>query len=168
MPMFFVNMGILSEKFSVKEVHITIPSSTEFVGPIVKFFNEFLSNRKVEDRLTANIITSVIEALANAIKHGNQSRSDKQIEIMMAVNKSSLTIRVHDEGQGFDVAALPDPLDPENLLKPFGRGIFLIKNFMDSVDFKFETTGTTIIMEKQFQQPVESDPLSMTPEAGVR
>ena len=80
---------------------------------------------------------AVRECVINAIKHGNQSDLAKHVfvEFETAVRDEipELAIRVRDEGQGFDPETLANPLDPENLLKSSGRGIFLIRNFMDDV-----------------------------------
>lgn len=80
---------------------------------------------------------AVRESVINAIKHGNRSDENKTVfvEFILAPGPepASLEILVRDEGEGFDPAALPDPLAPENLLKSSGRGIFFMRNFMDDV-----------------------------------
>ncbi len=67
-----------------------------------------------------------------------------------------LTVRVRDQGNGFDPDQVPDPLAPENLLKPRGRGIFLTRRFMDSVDYDFED-GTVVIMTKKIEAAAEDE-----------
>ena len=113
----------------MKEVKIKIPSSTEFIGPVVKFFYALFTNRGLEESVVSNVVTSVIEAISNAITHGNRSDITKSIDISIQINKNKLNIKVRDQGHGFDINALPGPLTPENLLKPYGRGIFFIKSF---------------------------------------
>jgi serine/threonine-protein kinase RsbW len=80
---------------------------------------------------------AVRESVINAIKHGNQGDAGKRVfvEFERAAHDTAaeLTIRVRDQGRGFDPALLADPLAPENILKSSGRGIFLIRNFMDDV-----------------------------------
>ena len=139
----------------VKELHIVIPSSTEFVGPIMSFLYALFKNKNIEEPAVSNVVTSVIEAVANAITHGNNADINKKIEIIIYVHQKSLRIEVQDEGKGFRVNSLPNPLAPENLLKPCGRGIFLIKSFMDSVEFDFKRKGTRLIMKKEFSQNIE-------------
>jgi serine/threonine-protein kinase RsbW len=139
----------------VKELSIIIPSSTEFIGPIMSFLYALFKNKGIEENVVSNVVTSVIEAVANAIYHGNKADVNKKIEISMYVDENSLNIEVQDEGEGFDATNLPDPLAPENLLKPYGRGIFLIKSFMDNVDFVFEGKGTKLIMKKVFDCNIE-------------
>ena len=79
---------------------------------------------------------SVRESVTNAIQHGNKLDGAKRVNITFEVGAGYLGISVRDEGCGFQVADLPNPLDPENLLKPSGRGIFYIRSFMDEVEFR--------------------------------
>ncbi len=139
----------------MKELNISIPSSTEFVGPIIKFFYTLFTNKGIEESVVSNVVTSVIEAVGNAITHGNKEVSNKTVSILIQVNRNTINIIVQDEGEGFDVESLPDPIAPKNLLNPCGRGIFLIKNLMDNVMFDFSDKGTTIIMEKVFDHNIE-------------
>jgi len=94
---------------------------------------------------------SVRESVVNAIKHGNRHDAAKHVYVEFDTgNDDALTIRVRDEGTGFDPATLPDPLAPDNLLKPEGRGIFLIRSFMDEVAIgKAPQGGTEILMVKR-------------------
>ena len=139
----------------VKELNIVIPSSAEFVGPIMSFLYALFKNKGIEENVVSNVVTSVIEAIANAINHGNKADLTKKIAISVCVDRNKLNIEVQDEGEGFDVTMLPDPLAPENLLKPYGRGIFLIKAFMDTVDFDFDGKGAKLIMKKVFDRSIE-------------
>jgi len=139
----------------VKEVKIVIPSSPEFIGPIISFCHTLFKNKGIEDLMVSNVVTSVIEAIANAITHGNKTDVTKKIAIAIHVDQHTLNIEIQDEGNGFDVANLPNPLAPENLLKPSGRGIFLIKSFMDRVEFDFQEKGAKLIMQKVFDKNIE-------------
>jgi serine/threonine-protein kinase RsbW len=78
---------------------------------------------------------AVRESVVNAIKHGNQNDQSKRVVVeFSSVPSDRMEVRVADEGEGFDPSTLADPLAPENLLKASGRGIFLIRSFMDEVD----------------------------------
>jgi serine/threonine-protein kinase RsbW len=89
------------------------------------------------------------EALANAIIHGNRCDPEKTVHVAVAVNQhGDLLVSVKDSGPGFDPSRLPDPTAPENLLVPHGRGIFLIRELMDEVDFKFDH-GTELRMRRR-------------------
>jgi len=89
---------------------------------------------------------AVGEALANAIVHGNHCDPEKTVRVSVAVNENcDLLVSVKDSGSGFDPTRLPNPIAAENLLAPHGRGIFLIRQYMDEVDFKFDR-GTEVRM----------------------
>lgn len=99
------------------------------------------------------VVTALREALANAVKHGNRSQPERRIYIDYTVDDSEVTIRVEDEGEGFDPAVIPDPTDAENLLRPSGRGIFYMQQFMSHVEFgQAPNGGTSVIMVKQLQR----------------
>ena len=103
---------------------------------------------------------AIRESVINAIKHGNCYDSSKHVfvEFQQAPNGASpgLMISVRDQGKGFDPETLANPLDVENLLKPSGRGIFLIRNFMDEVSLRRASQGgMEIRMVKRL--PVASD-----------
>jgi len=84
---------------------------------------------------------SVRESVTNAIQHGNKLDKDKSVDICFDITSEQLAIQVKDQGSGFQVDDLPNPLDPENLLKPSGRGIFYIRSFMDEVEFRTLSHG---------------------------
>ena len=100
------------------------------------------------------------EALINAIKHGNKSDAAKHvfIEFETATDQvPELAIRVRDQGEGFDPETVANPLDPENLLKSSGRGIFLIRNFMDDVRLQRAPEGGMEIRMVKRVQPAAAD-----------
>ena len=134
----------------VQELRIELPSNTEYVGPLTSFFSTLFKNKGMEEALISNVVTAIIEAVANAMKHGNQSDIEKKTTIIVLIGEGSLHVEILDEGQGFDLATIPDPLSPENVMNLTGRGIFLIKSFMDSVDFDFSGKGTRLVMGKEF------------------
>ncbi len=94
-----------------------------------------------------NLLVAASEAVNNAISHGNRNDPAKSVTVdMYYQEEGEMVITVEDEGGGFNPAELPDPLLPENLLKPSGRGIHIMKSLMDSVDFDFTDRGTRITM----------------------
>jgi serine/threonine-protein kinase RsbW len=86
------------------------------------------------------VSVAVRECVVNAIKHGNRNDESKRVVVEFSPvpphDPEELVIRVEDEGEGFDPEELADPLAPENILKSSGRGIFLIRNFMDDVQLQ--------------------------------
>jgi serine/threonine-protein kinase RsbW len=102
----------------------------------------FIDNAKerfhLDDDIYGNIMIAVTEAVNNAIKHGNSNDRNKNVHLSLRLEDSMIKFVVKDEGAGFDHHQLPDPTSPENLEKPGGRGIFLMKHLSDEVEFKEE------------------------------
>ena len=94
------------------------------------------------------VTMAVREAAVNAVLHGNDYDPAKQITASFENNGKSLIFTIADQGKGVDPAALPDPLAPENLLRGTGRGIFLIRSFMDEVHFRQLQPGTELTLVK--------------------
>jgi serine/threonine-protein kinase RsbW len=93
---------------------------------------------------------SVRESVTNAIQHGNKLDLSKKVDICFEVLPDRLSISVRDQGSGFRVEEIPNPLDSNNLLKPSGRGIFYIRTFMDEVEFRsLPQGGTEVYMVKK-------------------
>ena len=97
------------------------------------------------------LVTAVREAIANAMRHGHREDPSFDVLVQMAVEEDELQVEVADEGHGFDPNDVPDPTDPENLLRPCGRGIFYMNRFMDVVRFGTSDRGGTLVeMKKRF------------------
>jgi serine/threonine-protein kinase RsbW len=94
------------------------------------------------------VTMAVREAAVNAVLHGNDYDPAKQITASFENNGKSLIFTIADQGKGVDPATLPDPLAPENLLRGTGRGIFLIRSFMDEVHFRQLQPGTELTLVK--------------------
>jgi serine/threonine-protein kinase RsbW len=92
---------------------------------------------------------AVRESMVNAVVHGNRYNSNKKVRFSVAHSAERFTICIADEGEGFDFEALPDPLAPENLMRTSGRGIFLIRSFMDEFEMRHrEPHGTEVTLVK--------------------
>ena len=92
---------------------------------------------------------AVRESVVNAVVHGNRYNANKKVRFSVVKNSERFTIRIADEGEGFDYEQLPDPLAEENLLAGSGRGIFLIRSFMDELQInRLEPRGMEFIMVK--------------------
>lgn len=105
-----------------------------------------------DDENCDRIAMAVREATVNAVLHGNAYDPKKKVTVSYENTGGRLTIRVADQGKGLDAGNIPDPLKPENLLKTSGRGIFLMRAFMDEVNFRDLSPGTEIILVKQVGQ----------------
>ena len=86
------------------------------------------------------------ESIANSIKHGHREDPAKTVHVRYAVREDEFEVEIEDEGPGFDPNGVPDPLAAENLEKPSGRGIFLMRHYMDAVEFN--DSGTRVRMRK--------------------
>jgi serine/threonine-protein kinase RsbW len=120
----------------MKNIHIEVPSLSENIRMIESFIDNAKEKFQLDDDIYGNIMIAITEAVNNAIKHGNHSDSSKNVSLSLTLDDSLIKFRVEDEGQGFDYQNLPDPTAPENLEKPGGRGIFLMKHLSDEVEFK--------------------------------
>jgi serine/threonine-protein kinase RsbW len=120
-----------------------ILQSTEAQVQRIKPFLEELQKRAgFGTEKFAQIRLALNEAVTNAIIHGNKNDPSKKVYVRAIRNENGLIISVKDEGEGFDVDNIPDPTDKNNLLKPSGRGIFLIRQQADEVSFKEKATIT--------------------------
>lgn len=118
------------------QIKIEIPSLSENIRIIESFIDNAKERFQLSDDIYGNIMISVTESVNNAINHGNGGQKDKNVSISLSLNESQITFRIEDEGKGFDYNSLPDPTAPENLEKPSGRGIFLMRHLADEVDFQ--------------------------------
>ena len=106
---------------------------------------------------------SVREGVINAFHYGNQERPEKKIHLGVDLTPDKMIIHVLDEGRGFSLADVPDPLAEENLLSTSGRGIFLMRAFMDEFDVvSGRTGGAEVVMAKRLPLPGDSGPIGQT------
>lgn len=95
------------------------------------------------------IAMAVREITVNAITHGNRMDAEKKVSIDFSLLPQALVIEIRDQGKGFDVSQLPDPVAPDNLLRQSGRGIFLARAFMDELDLRPHGFGMEVRMAKR-------------------
>jgi serine/threonine-protein kinase RsbW len=120
----------------MNSISVQIPSIVENIRMIESFIDNAKERFHLDDDIYGNIMIAVTEAVNNAIKHGNSADSSKNVLLSLTLHDSLLKFIIKDEGTGFDFHSLPDPTSPENLEKPGGRGIFLMKNLSDDVSFR--------------------------------
>lgn len=97
---------------------------------------------------------SVREAMINAVEYGNQHSRSKKVFLVLELNQEKMVIRVRDQGPGFELTEVPDPLAEENLLRTSGRGLFLMKAFMDEFDVRRPAEGgAELVLTKRFSSP---------------
>ena len=122
---------------------LVLPSRLEAVADAATAAAEAVGRSGLGDDAAFGIDMAVREAVANAIKHGNQQDETKTVEVTFTTAGGEFTVEVTDHGTGFHPEEIPDPTDPANLLKASGRGIFFMRNFMDSVEWSTEPDGGT-------------------------
>lgn len=131
-------MSILSASEAIDHmdtIRIQIPSISENIRIIESFIDNAKEKFNLDDDIYGNIMIAVTESVNNAIIHGNKSDRNKNVTISLSLNDNVIKFMVEDQGMGFDYHNLPDPTSPENLDKPSGRGIFLMKHLSDEVSF---------------------------------
>lgn len=114
---------------------LNIVSQPQSINIIEKVIDEMKSEFDIHEDSYGNILVAVTEAVNNAIVHGNQCDPAKKVKVMYEVDGDRIVFTISDEGPGFDYYNLPDPTAPENLEKPTGRGVFLMKHLADQVIF---------------------------------
>jgi serine/threonine-protein kinase RsbW len=128
-----------------RTVKLDIASRFEMLDVVQTVLGQLCSVVGFGDEATHYMTVAVRESVVNAIRHGNRQDEAKRVEIQFTIFNESLEVQVRDQGGGFDPAAVPDPLAPENLLKAFGRGIFFMRQFMDEVSYSFPPKGGTVV-----------------------
>ncbi|HKL17718.1 MAG TPA: ATP-binding protein [Halalkalibaculum sp.] len=123
---------------------IVLESSFDEVEHLEDYVNELQDWADFNDEDYARIMLTLSEAVTNAIVHGNKENPEKQVTIRSELTDGTLSISVKDEGAGFDPSNIPDPLKEENLLNIGGRGVYLIKQYAD--DLQFNENGTKLEM----------------------
>ena len=116
-------------------ISIHIPSIQDNIRIIESFIDNAKERFQLDDDLYGNIMIAVTEAVNNAIKHGNAEEKEKNVYLSLSLDSNLLKFTIKDEGIGFNYHNLPDPTSPENINKPGGRGIFLMKHLSDEVEF---------------------------------
>jgi len=144
---------------SGQHVHLEFTSVFEMLDFVQVVSEHMGKSVGLDDDARHWVSVAIRESVINAIKHGNRNDATKHVFVDLETpqDQSALTIKVRDEGEGFDPEEVADPLAPENLLKSSGRGIFLIRNFMDNVQLRRAPEGgMEISMTKRTQPATDS------------
>jgi len=108
---------------------------------------------RISQEIIDDISVALLEAVNNAIIHGNQRNREKSVDVRIAIEENKIEICVSDEGTGFDPSALADPSAPENLFRPNGRGLYFMHKLMDEVEIHSTSHGSEVIMRKYRIKP---------------
>lgn len=131
---------------SQENYHLEITSDPNNLITIEEFVNYFCKDLSLSEEKLGNVLLAVTEATTNAIKHANKGDLNKMVYIDAFVEGANLVIKVKDEGNGFDPEDIPDPTEPENLLKDSGRGVYLMRFYMDDIQYNRTPTGMETIL----------------------
>lgn len=137
-----------------ENIKLTLPSRLELLGVLDRVAVALCQRLEFDEDSCAQITMSVIEAGTNAIQHGHRKDATKPIDVRFVLFPDRIEITVHDTGSGFRPETLNgDITSPEHLLDARGRGIYIMRACMDSVDFKFGDTGTEVRLVKRRHAP---------------
>jgi serine/threonine-protein kinase RsbW len=126
-------------------IRIQIPSIMENIRIVESFIDNTKDVYDINDDIYGNIMISVTEAVNNAIKHGNKEVPEKKVTLALSFKENAVSFEIEDQGEGFDYTKLEDPTAPENIDKPGGRGIFLMRHLADEVHFTHEGRNVELI-----------------------
>ncbi len=127
----------------MEKTQTTLDSTLQSVDEAEAMVMQEAQRLGFEEEEQHQIAMAVRECMVNAVVHGNRYSKKKKVHLDIERSEKSLTVIVGDEGEGFDLSSLPDPLSPENLLRQSGRGILLIRAFMDEFDLHPRPGGGT-------------------------
>ena len=127
---------------------IKISSDFSSLVDVESLVDHTCSSLVIKEDAYGNVLIAVTEAVNNAIQHGNKENGSLQIDVSVLDSTKSICFSVRDEGPGFDFNNLPDPTAPDNLLKENGRGIFLMKNLADKVEFLGQGNQVSLFFSK--------------------
>ena len=144
----FGDKSILPE-LQTNHVRMTLDSVLTSVETVEGLAEQFALRAGFDEDTSSQIAMVSREATVNAVLHGNKKDPAKYVRASFELTEERLTIQIADEGAGFDPEGLCDPLAPENIMRPCGRGVFLMKAIMDEVNFRQLSPGTEITMAKQ-------------------
>lgn len=130
--------------------HVEIPSDPAEARRVQDQIEQLLLDAPCSDKELFSIKLALEEALVNAIKHGNQFDPAKKVKIDYQLTADRFSIQITDQGEGFDLLDVPDPTAVENLERPCGRGLMLIKHYMTEV--QYNQRGNSVSMAKVFKQ----------------
>lgn len=145
-----------------EHIEFELPSDISLMNGVLHYITERVAALGVIKPDASNLFIALDEAFVNAVKHGNRHDHQKLVRIIADLSTKEARFTIEDEGEGFNVGDIPDPRDPENLFKTSGRGVLLIYNIMDEVEYN--ERGNRLTMVKRPENSLEHDLIeSLTP-----
>jgi serine/threonine-protein kinase RsbW len=136
-----------------EKIEFELPSDLALMDGVLEYLQERVAKLGLIKPERSNLFIALDEAFVNAVKHGNKSNPNKLLRITAELSPNEACFTVEDEGEGFDIGEIPDPCDPANLFRPSGRGVLLIYNIMDEVEYNAQ--GNRVKMIKRPEKSVE-------------
>lgn len=130
-----------------ESIEFELPSTMSLMHIVLDYLMKRVEKLGVVKAEQSNLFVALDEAFVNAVKHGNKYDARKMIRVAAEVSKQEARFTIEDEGEGFDINSIPDPINPENLFKTSGRGVLFIYNIMDEV--KYNERGNRLTMVKK-------------------
>lgn len=127
-------------------IQTELESSLDSVDTAENLVMDAATKLGVEEEQRAQLGMAVRECMVNAVVHGNRYSKKKHVHLSIEAKQEQLQITIGDEGDGFDVSSLPDPTSPENLLRQSGRGLLLMRAFVDTFDLHPRSGGGTEVV----------------------
>ncbi|MDR1841757.1 MAG: ATP-binding protein [Holophagales bacterium] len=139
----------MAEHSPLLPVTLTCNTDPRFIDLIQVVGGELLKHMCFTQEDGERIWLAIQEGIANAMRHGNNSDNSKTISVRFVPSAEQIEIQIADQGKGVDMESIPDPSLPENVLKASGRGVFLMKQVMDSVKMDVSESGSTLVLIKR-------------------
>jgi serine/threonine-protein kinase RsbW len=137
-----------------EKIEFEIPSDLTLMNGVLQYLLGRVAKLGLITLEGSNLFVALDEAFVNAVKHGNKNDPTKLVRVGAELSPKEACFTVEDEGEGFDVRTIPDPCDPANLFKSSGRGVLLIYNIMDEVEYNAQ--GNRVKMVKRPERSVET------------
>ena len=137
-----------------EKIEFELPSDLSLMNGVLQYLLERVAKMGLIKPERSNLFIALDEAFVNAVKHGNKNDPNKLVRITAELSPREASFTVEDEGEGFNVKEIPDTCDPANLFKSSGRGVLLIYNIMDEVEYNAQ--GNRVKMVKRPDAPVDS------------
>jgi len=141
-------MGLLKKG----KYQVVFPSHIKYLPEAEDLTSRISKELLFDEDACDDLSIAITELFNNALHHGNKNDASKKITITFTVLSGGLQISVRDEGKGFEPAKIKNPLDEENILKTSGRGLFLVEQLVDEIDYKVSPKGSEVIVFKKFKK----------------
>ncbi len=124
---------------------LVLPSRLEAISEAAEAAADFVRRSGLSEDAVYGVDMAVREAVTNAVLHGNRRDETKAVEVSLKRSPGEIEITVRDRGEGFDPESVPDPTDPQNLMKTGGRGLLFMRTFMDGLEWSRHPAGGTVV-----------------------